>query len=85
MRDLTRQINTNKTMDQEVIPRRIDQQRWTPAETAIFNAMQEVEKMPASNTLTDAVTYLAQAKELVADHVDASEQPTVDNSAAEEK
>jgi hypothetical protein len=43
----------------------------TDAELAIYNAMQEVEKMPADVKLTEAVTLLAKAKELVSDFEDA--------------
>jgi hypothetical protein len=42
-----------------------------PAELAIYNAMQEVEKMPADERLTKAVTLLSEAKNLVADYIDA--------------
>lgn len=43
----------------------------TPAEKAIYDAMQEVEKLPADVKLTEAVTLLAKAKDLVSDFVDA--------------
>jgi len=52
------------------IPRRIDAQRYVPAETAIRAAMQAVEAMSADPRLTDAVCLLAKAKDLVADFVD---------------
>jgi hypothetical protein len=42
----------------------------TPAELAIYNAMQEVEKLGASEKLTKAITALSEAKELVGDVVD---------------
>ena len=42
----------------------------TPAEKAIYDAMQEVEKLPADVKLTEAVTLLAKAKDLVSDFVD---------------
>jgi len=38
------------------------QQDWTPAEHAIYNASQEVEKMPADVRLTNAVNYLSKAR-----------------------
>jgi len=41
-----------------------------PAEIAIYNAMQEVEKMPPDVRLTNAVIKLAEAKNLVADFID---------------
>lgn len=43
---------------------------YVSAETAIANAMAEVEKMPCDPLLTDAVVLLSQAKEKVADFVD---------------
>lgn len=43
---------------------------YTPAEKAIYNAMLEVEKMPPSVHLTDAVVLLEQAKNKVADFID---------------
>lgn len=42
----------------------------TPAELAIRKAMEEVEKLPASELLTDAVVKLEEARNLVADFVD---------------
>ena len=42
----------------------------TPAELAIRKAMEEVEKLPASEKLTDAVVKLGDALNLVADFVD---------------
>ena len=41
-----------------------------PAELAIFNAVQEVEKMPADERLTDAVRKLQEARDHVADYVE---------------
>jgi hypothetical protein len=41
-----------------------------PAELAIFNAMQEVERMDADVRLTKAVTMLSEAKDLVSDYID---------------
>lgn len=41
-----------------------------PSELAIFNAMQEVEKIGADVRLTKAVTLLSEAKELVSDFID---------------
>lgn len=42
----------------------------TEAELSIYNAMQEVEKIGADPKLTEAVTLLAKAKELVSDYED---------------
>ena len=55
------------------IPRRIDVQRYVPAEHAIRAAVQTVEAMPADPRLTDAVCLLAKAKDRVADFVDGVE------------
>jgi hypothetical protein len=52
------------------IPRRCRVDLYVSAETAIANAMAEVEKMPCDPLLTDAVVLLSQAKEKVADFVD---------------
>lgn len=42
----------------------------TPAEKSIDDAIKEVEKIGADGRLTEAVTLLSQAKELVGDFVD---------------
>jgi hypothetical protein len=57
---------------------------WTPAELAIYNAMREVEKMPASVTLTNAVIKLSEAQNLVADYLDESLDSTPINQADED-
>jgi hypothetical protein len=51
-------------------PRRNRLDLNTPAELAIYNAMQEVEKMPANEKNTRVIMLLTQAKELVSDMVD---------------
>lgn len=51
-------------------PRRNRLDLNTPAELAIYTAMQEVEKLEANPKLTDAITKLKEAKELVSDFVD---------------
>lgn len=53
------------------IPRRNRLDLNTSAEKYIYDAMQEVEKLPADAKLTEAVTLLAKAKDLVSDFVDA--------------
>ena len=53
------------------IPRRVRMEQWCPAEKVIYNASLEVEAMPADERLTQAVVLLGQAKDLVADYVDA--------------
>jgi hypothetical protein len=52
------------------IARRAQMQLWSPAEHAIYKAMLEVEKMDADTRLTEAVTLLGKAKDLVADFID---------------
>jgi hypothetical protein len=52
------------------IPRRNRLDLCTPAELAIYDAVQAVEKAGAHPLLTDAVNLLAQAREKVADYVD---------------
>lgn len=52
------------------IPRRIDVNRYVPAETAIREAILRVEEMPADPRLTNAVVLLLKAKDKVADFVD---------------
>ena len=52
------------------IPRRAQLGQCTPAERAIYDAMQAVEAMPADVRLTDAVTLLSAAWDSVADYVD---------------
>ncbi len=42
----------------------------TPAEKAIYDAMQEIEKAGADVRLTEAIMLLSKAKELVGDFVD---------------
>jgi hypothetical protein len=41
-----------------------------PSELAIHRAMQEIEKLPPDERLTEAVTLLQKAKDLVSDFVD---------------
>ena len=53
------------------IPRRIDTLRHTSAEKAISDAMREVEELGCDPLLTDAVVLLQQARDKVADYVDA--------------
>ena len=54
-------------------PRRIQMQKWTPAEHAIRQAMIAVEQAGAHPLLTDAVVLLGQAQDKVADYVDSKE------------
>ena len=52
-------------------PTRSDRQWWTPTETAITEAMYAVENAGASEALTTAVILLGDARDRVADHVEA--------------
>ena len=54
------------------IPRRNRLDLMSPAELAIYNAQQEVEKAGADVRLTDATILLSQARNKVADFVDGS-------------
>jgi len=56
------------------IPRRIRLDLNEPAELAIYNAIQEVEKAGADPKLTKAVTLLSEAKNLVADYIDSKKE-----------
>lgn len=42
----------------------------SPSETAIYNALQEVEKIGADVRLTEAVIHLQKARELVGNYID---------------
>jgi hypothetical protein len=53
--------------------RRIRLDLMEPAEKAIYNAMQEVEKIGADVLLTEAVILLGKAKDLVSDFIDKKE------------
>lgn len=63
------QGEANNKMEYET-PRRNRLDLNTPAEKAIWEAMQEVEKTGAHPLLTDAINMLKQAKEKVSDFVD---------------
>lgn len=60
----------NATPDFGAPPRRIRMDLWTPAERAIYDAIQAVEEAGADPRLTDAVILLGRAKDRVADYVD---------------
>lgn len=62
-------------MQKEEIPRRIQMDKLSPSEKAIYDAMQEVEKAGASTNLTRAVMFLERARGAVADHVDGVPPP----------
>ena len=55
---------------EEIMNRRNRLDLLTPAELAIYNAIQEVEKIGADVRLTRAVIALSDAKKLVADYID---------------
>lgn len=52
------------------VPRRCRLDLMVPAETAITDAIEEVELMSAHPLLTEAIILLQQAREKVADYVD---------------
>ena len=54
----------------EGFPRRQQLDKCTPAELAIYKAMEEVEEIGADVRLTDAINKLNEARNLVADFVD---------------
>jgi hypothetical protein len=56
--------------DKNEFPRRSRLDLMEPAEKAIYNAAQEVEKIGADVRLTNAVIKLQEARELVADFID---------------
>ena len=62
--------NKNNNMPENSFPRRSRLDLMTPAEKAIYDAMQEVEKAGADVRLTDAINLLSQARDKVADYVD---------------
>ena len=51
---------------------------WTPAEKAVYDAMQVVEAAGAHPLLTDAVVLLGQARDKVADYVERPAPPEND-------
>lgn len=57
-------------MTDKEIPRRIQLDKMIPAELAIHNAIQEVEKIGADVRLTNAVIKLQEAKDLISDFTD---------------
>lgn len=57
-------------MAENEFPRRNRLDKMNPAELAIYHAMQEVEKLGASEGLTKAIILLSEAKDLVSDFVD---------------
>lgn len=63
---------------QNEFPRRIQMQKWCAAEHSIYTAMGEVEKMPADVILTNALCKLQEARDLVADYIDANPNYSID-------
>lgn len=62
--------------DENGFPRRSRLDLCEPAEKAIYDAMQEVEKIGADERLTNAVVKLQEAKELVSDYIDEKKSAT---------
>lgn len=61
-------------MKNNEIPRRSRIDLLVPAEKAIYDAMQEVEKLAADMRLTEAIILLDKARAKVADFVDGINQ-----------
>lgn len=55
----------------EEIPRRNRMDKWSTAEKAIYDAIQEVEKMGCDIRLTEVVIKLSEAQNSIADYIDA--------------
>lgn len=55
------------------IPRRIRLDQFFPQEKLIYDAMQEIEKMPPDVRLTEAGNLLNQVREKVADFIESEE------------
>jgi hypothetical protein len=62
-------VKPDTIMENET-PRRNRLDLNTPAEKAIYDAVQEVEKVGADPKLTDVVLLLSKAKDLLSDYVD---------------
>ena len=67
----TKRASEELAHDAENIPRRIRLDKNMPAELAIWEAMQAVEKLEPNVHLTEAVNLLSKAKDKVADYFDA--------------
>lgn len=63
-------VNLCKSNVTATFPRRNRLDLNTPAEKAIYNAMQEVEKVGADPKLTNVIVMLVKAKNLLSDFVD---------------
>jgi hypothetical protein len=63
-------ITKSADMKSNEMPRRIRIDLHTPAELAIYNAVLEVEKLPADVRLTKSVVLLSDAKDQLADFID---------------
>jgi len=57
-------------MDRPTFPRRNQMKLWTPAEKAIWEALQTLEAAGAHPLLTEAGNLLQQARDKVADYVE---------------
>lgn len=65
--------------DENGFPRRSRLDLCEPAELAIYNAIQEVEKAGADERLTNAIIKLQEAKELVSDYIDEKKSAANEN------
>jgi len=70
--DITRDVEVIRELEDMMndVPRRNRLDKNVPAELAIYEAMQVVERMDADVRLTDAVILLGAARECVADFID---------------
>lgn len=65
--------------------RRNDLSQMQPAEKAIIDAMEEVEKLPADERLTNAIIKLQEAKNLVSDFIDGKDSVSSAETNADEQ
>lgn len=66
-------------LDENGFPRRSRLDLCEPSEKAIYDAMQEVEKIGADERLTNAIIKLQEAKELVSDYIDEKKSAANEN------
>ncbi len=57
-------------MKEDKVPRRNRIDKMVPAELSIYNAIKEVEKLWASEKLTESIILLEKAKDMVSDVID---------------
>jgi hypothetical protein len=72
-------------MENELKSRRVRMDLWGPIEHALFNIMQEIEKMGADVLLTKAVTHLGEARYCVSDYIEEQQQNIISSAENAEK